>query len=139
VCKENCDEYQLFIASNGRPIPANWSFGNTGDPRISPLAQQIANLGGYWETMAYLSPSDTYSLVGAAPPLIGTPGPRKRARESSSVYPDHPTGELHGVMARGKRGMWYSPLNAAPKRVGKSAVLRDPREACRCVSPSRIQ
>jgi hypothetical protein len=30
------------------------------------------------------------------------------------VYPDHPTGELHGVLARGLRGNWYSPLNADP-------------------------
>jgi hypothetical protein len=103
-----------FIASNGKPIPADWNFGTNGDGRIYPLALEVANLGGYWETMVYLTPSDTYSLVGASPPPTGTPGARKRARESSSVYPDSPTGELHGMLARDKRGIWYSPLNADP-------------------------
>jgi hypothetical protein len=42
------------------------------------------------------------------------PGARKRARESSSVYPAHPTGELHGVLARGNRNNWYGPINADP-------------------------
>lgn len=101
----------IFLVSNGHPIPANWNFGTDGDARIYPLAQQIAKLGGYWETMVYLTPSDTYSLVGAAAPAPGTSQPRPRAQESSSVYPDHPTGELHGVLSRG-RGDWYSPLNA---------------------------
>jgi hypothetical protein len=103
-----------FLASNGHPIPSNWNFGTDGDARFYPLAQQVAKLGGYWETMVYLTPNDTYSLVGAVPPPIGTAGARNRARESSSVYPDHPTGELHGVLARGARGNWYSPLDADP-------------------------
>ena len=102
-----------FLVSNGHPIPANWSFGLEGDARFYPLAQEVAKLGGYWETMVYLTPNDTYSLVGAAP---FTPHPRPRAQESSSVYPANvngirPTGELHGVLARGA-GNWYSPLNA---------------------------
>ncbi len=100
----------VFLASNGHPIPPDWNFGTDGDARIYPLAQQIAQLGGYWETMVYLTPNDTYSLVGATAPPPGTPGARKRARESSSVYPDHPSGEMHGVLARGLRGNWYSPL-----------------------------
>ncbi len=108
----------LFLASNGHPIPANWNFGTDGDARFYPLAQVIAKLGGYWETMVYLTPNDTYSLVGAIAPAAGIPNPRQRARESSSVYPVNvngqaPTGELHGVLARG-RGNWYSPLNADP-------------------------
>ncbi|HYI94139.1 MAG TPA: hypothetical protein VEX68_11385, partial [Bryobacteraceae bacterium] len=108
----------VLIGSNGKPIPANRNFGLNGDPRIYPLAQMIAKLGGYWETMVYLSPNDTYSLVGAPAPPPGTKGARNRARESSSVYPEirqnvRPSGELHGVLARG-RGNWYSPLNADP-------------------------
>ncbi len=104
----------VFIASNGHPIPANWNFGTDGDARIYSLAQEIAQLGGYFETMVYLTPQDTYSLVGAAAPPIGTPDAGNLARESSSVYPDHPAGELHGVLARGARGNWYSPLDADP-------------------------
>jgi hypothetical protein len=108
----------VFIASNGHPIPANWNFGTDGDSRIYPLAQQVAQLGGYWETMVYLTPQDTYSLVGVVAPPAGTPQPRPRAQESSSVYPGNvngqaPSGELHGVLARG-RSNWYSPLNADP-------------------------
>ncbi|HMF74570.1 MAG TPA: hypothetical protein VK604_02805, partial [Bryobacteraceae bacterium] len=103
----------VFFASNGHPIPANWNFGTDGDARIYALAVQIAQLGGYWETMAYLTPSDTYSLIGALAPPSFVGGARKRAKESSTVYPSHPTGELHGVLARG-RGNWYSPLNADP-------------------------
>lgn len=104
----------VFVASFGHPIPANWSFGTDGDNRFYPVGQAIARLGGYWETMVYLTPSDTYSLVGATTPPPGTPGARKRAKESSSVYPDHPTGELHGALGRGLRGNWYSPLSADP-------------------------
>jgi hypothetical protein len=113
------DESKLvFLASNGHPIPADWDFGTDGDGRIYPVGEQVATLGGYWETMVYLTPNDTYSLVGAAPPPAGTPQPRQRARESSSVYPADvngkaPTGELHGVLERG-RGNWYSPMNADP-------------------------
>lgn len=108
------EDLLVFLASNGHPIPANWAFGTDGDARIVPLAREIAQLGGYWETMVYLTPIDTYSLVGAPPPPAGTPGAGNRARESSSVYPDNPTGELHGVLAREKRGIRYSPLNADP-------------------------
>ncbi|MBV8809612.1 MAG: hypothetical protein JO033_13140, partial [Acidobacteriaceae bacterium] len=119
------EDQLVFIASNGHPIPTNWDFYNCtnppatcqagdGDARIQRLANDIARLGGYFETMVYLTPKDTYSLVGAPPPPIGTPGASNRARESSSVYPDSPTGELHGVLARGLRGNWYSPLDADP-------------------------
>jgi hypothetical protein len=100
-----------FFASNGHPIPPDWNFGTDGDPRISPLAVEIAQLGGFWETIAYMTPSDTYSLVGSGAPPSYIPKPRRRARESSSLYPDHPTGELHGVLARG-RGNWYSPISS---------------------------
>jgi hypothetical protein len=110
----------IFIVSKGSPIPADWNFGTDGDARVYPLAQQIARLGGYWETMVYLKPNDTYSLVTAAPPPpdIGVIDTRRRAREASSVYPTNinghaPSGELHGVLARG-RGNWYSPLNSDP-------------------------
>lgn len=106
------EDQLAFIASNGRPIPANWNFGTDGDARIYPLAQRMAALGGYWETMVYLTPTDTYSLVGTAAPPSWVMGANKRARESSSVYPGHPTGELHGVLARGPRANWYSPINA---------------------------
>ncbi len=103
-----------FIGTNGHPIPANWNFGTDGDPRFQGFAKEVAQLGGYWETAAYLTPTDTFSLVGSAAPPTGTPAARSRARESSSVYPDHPTGELHGELARIKRGIWYSPLDADP-------------------------
>lgn len=106
----------FFIVTNGHPIPTDWNFGTDGDARVYPLAQQIAKLGGYWETMVYLTPNDTCSLVGAPPPPSYVTGARERARESSTVYPAFkngktPTGELHGVLSRG-RGNWYSPLNA---------------------------
>jgi hypothetical protein len=104
----------VFIASAGHPIPANWNFGTNGDARIYPLAQLVAQLGGYFETMVYLTPTDTYALVGAAAPPTWVPGARQRGKESSSVYPDQPTGELHGVLARGLRGNWYSPLSIDP-------------------------
>jgi hypothetical protein len=108
----------VFLASNGHPIPANWNFGTDGDARFYPLAQQIVKLGGYWETMVYLTPNDTYSLIGAAAPPSYLADARARARESSSVYPADVngkslSGELHGVLVRG-RGNWYSPLNADP-------------------------
>ena len=107
------EKFLVFIASNGHPIPANRDFGTDGDKRIVELARIIANLGGYWETMVYLTSNDTYFLVGAAAPPSYLPGAWLRARESSSVYPNHPTGGLHGVLARG-RGHWYSPLNSDP-------------------------
>jgi hypothetical protein len=109
------NETQLvFIGTNGHPIPTNWNFGNDGDPRFQGFAKEVAQLGGYWETVAYLTPNDAFSLVGSAAPPTGTPAARSRARESSSVYPDHPTGELHGELARIKRNLWYSPLDADP-------------------------
>jgi hypothetical protein len=106
----------VFVGTNGQPIPEDVSFtsglpGGAGDSRFLPLAKTIASLGGYNETMVYLSPNDSYSLVGAAPPPSWVVQPRSRARESSSVYPGHPSGELHGVLARG-RANWYSPVNA---------------------------
>jgi hypothetical protein len=111
----------IFIATNGHPIPADWNFNTGGDLRGLALARQIVRLGGYYETIMYLSPTDTYSLVTAPPPPPGTPHASDRAREFSSVYVDgpkaiQPTGELHGVLARG-RGNWYSPLNADPSGV----------------------
>jgi hypothetical protein len=116
----------VFIASAGYPIPSNWSFGTTGDPRMQPIAAEVAELGGYWETFATLTPNDTYTLVGAAAPPAGTQHPGYRAKESSTLYPgpgtnhDHATGELHGVLARGFRGNWYSPLNA--DRTGRASM-----------------
>ena len=115
----NSEANLVFIGTNGHPIPANWNFltgavsstGMAGDSRLTSFASEIANFGGYYETAVYLSPTDTYSLVGAAAPPSYVAQPRSRARESSSVYPGHPTGELHGVLARG-RGNWYSPVNA---------------------------
>ncbi len=101
----------VFIATKGHPVPVDWNFGTNGDARIARLAQQMARFGGYYETVVYLTPSDTYSLIGAPPAVAGTPNPGDRARESSSVYPDKPSGALHGVLAR-SRGNWYSPLNA---------------------------
>lgn len=107
------DESKLVcIASFGHPIPSNWNFGTIGDGRIYPLAQLIAQFGGYFETGVYLTPNDTFSLVGATAPPAGTPGGAKRGREASSVYPSHPSGGLHGVLVRGLRGNWYRPLNA---------------------------
>ena len=101
----------VFIATNGKPIPLDWDFGTDGDGRVYPLAQQMARFGGYFETMVYLTPADTYSLVGAPAPPSYVARAWSRAREASSVYPDHPTGELHGILARG-RGNWYGPINA---------------------------
>ena len=100
----------VFIGSNGKPIPANWNFGTDGDGRFYPLAQEIRTLGGYWETIVYLSPNDTYSLVGASPPPTGTKGARKRARESSSVYPEISAG------------------SSAERRVARGAGAQRPRQ-----------
>jgi hypothetical protein len=107
----------VFVASNGKPIPNNWNYQTNGDPRLYDLARYMGGLGGYFETFSYLSPNDTYSLVGAVRPPAGVPGARKRGRESSSVYPEisagvRPSGELHGILARQARGDWYRPLNA---------------------------
>jgi hypothetical protein len=112
----NSEGALVFIDTNGHPIPPDWNFGTDGDGRVYPLAHQIARFGGYFETMVYLTPNDSYSLVGAVAPPSYVTAPRDRARESSSVYPadvngKEPTGELHGVLSRG-RGAWYSPLNA---------------------------
>jgi hypothetical protein len=118
------DEGRLvFMATNGSPIPSNWNFGTDGDARFYPLAQQMRALGGFWETIVYLKPGDTYSMVGAVAPPTGTKNAYKRAREMSSVYPEisagkRPSGELHGVLARSGRGNWYSPLNADPSGYG---------------------
>ena len=129
------DETRLvFLGSNGKPIPGNWNFGTNGDGRIYPLAQMINALGGHWETMVYLTPNDTYSLVGASWQPPGTQGALKRGRESSSVYPEvsagkRPSGELHGVLARSGRGNWYKPLNADPSgyaNLGFYEVLATP-------------
>ena len=103
----------LFLASNGHPIPSNWNFGSDGDARVYPFAQLIAKLGGYFETVVYLTPADTFSFVGAVAPPAYVARPGDRAAEASSVYPAvangrRPTGELHGVLGRG-RGNWYSP------------------------------
>jgi hypothetical protein len=102
----------VFVASNGHPISPDWNFGTDGDARVYPVAQDVAQLGGFFETMVYLTPTDTYSLAGAAAPPSWVKGARTRAKESSSVYPNHPSGELHGVLGRGLRGNWYSPLSA---------------------------
>jgi hypothetical protein len=113
----------VFIATSGSPIPADWNFGTDGDARVYLLAQQMARLGGYFETMVYLTASDKYSLVGApAAPTSFFHGPAEpeRAKESSTVYPDRPSGELHGVLGHvgrvtqypGYNANWYSPLNA---------------------------
>lgn len=116
------DESKLiFIATNGHPIPSDWNFNTGGDLRGLTLARQIARLGGYYETIMYLSPTDTYSLVTAPPPPSYVPHASARAKEYSSVYVDgpkaiQPTGELHGVLARG-RGNFYSPLNADPSGI----------------------
>lgn len=101
----------VFIATNGHPIPPDWNFGTDGDGRVYPLAEQMPRFGGFFETMVYLTPNDTYSLIGTPAPPSYVPRAWSRAREASSVYPDHPTGELHGVLARG-RGNWYSPIDA---------------------------
>ena len=114
----NSEGQLAFIGTNGHPIPVDWNFGANGDSRIQALAHEFARLGGYWETGVYLTPKDTYSLVGASPPPSFVSNSRSRARESSTVYcstpdphPCHVTGELHGVLARG-RANWYSPINA---------------------------
>ncbi len=112
----NNESLLVFLASNGNPIPANWAFGTNGDARFVGLRQTIHNLGGLGETIMYMTPQDTYSLVGTgAPPSIAIERPL-RAREASSVYPEvsagkRPSGELHGILSRGGRGNWYSPLN----------------------------
>ncbi len=111
------EDVLVFLASNGHPIPQNWDFNTGGDLRIFQLARKVASLGGYYETVADLSPNDTYSFVGAVAPPSFVARARDRAAEASSVYPPTngglttPTGELHGVLARG-RGNWYSPRSS---------------------------
>ena len=65
----------------------------------------------------YLTPNDTYSLVGAPPPPPGRRRPQA-GRESSSVYPEisaeHAAERRTTRRARAGRGNWYSPLNADP-------------------------
>ena len=109
----------VFMASYGTPISADFfSYGNAS---VNAVALQMRQLGGYYETFADLGLQDTYTLVGFAPPPPGNgiPGARNRGREGSSLYPgytadQHPTGELHGILGRTRRGNWYSPLSSDP-------------------------
>ena len=59
----------------------------------------------------YLTPTDTYSLVGAPAPPSYVARPRSRARESGLSTP---VIRLVNCMASWRRGLrnWYSPLNA---------------------------
>lgn len=122
--------YLIFIASSGHPIPANWSFGADGDARALLLGPMITNFGGYWETIAYMTPNDTYALVGTGPPDSGLVD-RRNTREASSVYllnnptaVQHATGELHGVLARGPLNNHYSPINADQTGIADMGLYR---------------
>jgi hypothetical protein len=106
----------VFIGSNGAPMGIR-NFGTDGDIRVVKLAQAVARLGGYYQTIVYMNVTDTYALVGIAPPSATVKTNRQLTRESSSVYPDNPKGELHGVLVRGGHGTWYRPLNADPSGV----------------------
>jgi hypothetical protein len=99
----------VFLASWGSPVVKPF-----GDPAVTAVAFQVRQLGGYYETFADLGPKDTYTLVGSAPPPNGIPGARNRGRESSTLYPGHLSGELHGALARTRRGNWYSPITGDP-------------------------
>jgi hypothetical protein len=111
------ESYLVFLASSGNPIPADVNFGDNGDARMIPVAIALDkvfpySLGGYYSTFVGLGPNDTYSFVGSAPPPPGIPGRSQRSQESSTLYPGHPSGELHGILSRGHRGNWYSPVTA---------------------------
>lgn len=69
---------------------ANWNFGTDGDARIYPGRSGYRSIG--W--------------VLGDNGLSHAAGLRNRARCTRII--------LHGVLARGLRGNWYSPLNADP-------------------------
>ena len=56
----------VFLGSKGNPIPGNVNYNsgpnNNGDGRLQPLARQVAQLGGFYETIVYLTPQDKFFL-----------------------------------------------------------------------------
>ena len=91
-------------------VSAGHKYGDESSP--GKIGQALHQLGGYSQTIPWAGDSGTYSLVGTAAPPAGTRGAPIRSWEASSIYPGHPSGELHGVLGRGHRGNWYSPINA---------------------------
>ena len=101
------DESALVFLTTVRPLPAYDWFNSAA---AASLGKAFAKLGGYYETIGYSNNNDTYALVGSAAPPVGTPGATQRGRETSSVYPGHPRAGFAGVLGRGRRGNWYSPI-----------------------------
>ena len=111
-----CPREPTGIYRHQRPSdPANQDYGSNGDERIRPLATEIANLGGYWETIVYLSPTDTYSLVELRPASFRG----RRTAKSPGIQaclPRSPNGRVAWRPARGRAT--GGPLNADPSGQG---------------------
>lgn len=98
----------VFFAAFGAPFPTPSPSRDTS----YPVGLELKKLGGYNETFLYAASGDTYQLVGSAPPPPNIRNPGIRSQESSSVYPGKPTGGINGILARGRRGNYYSPIDA---------------------------
>jgi hypothetical protein len=71
-------------------------------------ALKLARLGGTYELYADAGVGDTYCLVGAASPGAGLPP--YSAAETGSLESGNRTYPLRGVLGRGHRGNFFSPL-----------------------------
>jgi hypothetical protein len=101
----NDESKLIFVTTFGTPV---------FDP--SPLRlvwQRLHSIGGTYDLLNDLKPTDTYALVGTASPAIATitgvslyQGP-----EASTVLGQ--SGVLKGVLGRGHRGNWYAPVASA--------------------------
>ncbi len=77
-----------------------------------PIALKLKDkLQGAPETLFNSTGSDTYSIVGtgAISFLVTEPA---HFKETGSVYPGHPSGGLHGVLARSRLFDYYVPIDA---------------------------
>jgi hypothetical protein len=93
-----------FITSVGNP------FSQPPSPAQQQGAQKMGRLGGTYELFADAASSDAYSLVGAVSSKFDVPP--YAAAESGSLLPGDPkpTGEIHGVLQRQRRGNFFSPI-----------------------------
>jgi hypothetical protein len=127
--------YLVFVASYGTPIP----WGSVTDPHNNNLRQFAVTLsnnsGATYDLFISLrtTPPDRYAFVGAASPPAFLNLPRVQTYEASSILtpnkePDEPV-QLSGVLARGQRGNWYTPVDgsfSAGTNFGLYKILAQP-------------
>ncbi len=100
------------------------SFGNAGQNAAlnystRQVALQIAALGGSYDLFAFggQPPGFTYSLIGAGSPPNGSSLPAYVGAESSNALPDAPSGQIRGVLGRGRRENFYSSIASDPSGI----------------------